>query len=171
MTIAIAALLVGCGSNSDGSGSDGYEVRADTTVTVAEPPLTKRQFVARVNKLCREAWDTVHDNWDVHVSAQEPELKGRERFQEAVRASLLAGIDFHIFDGIYDLGAPPGEERQIEEIIGPFQLAVELGQMERWKADSIADVAAQFERYNGRASRYGLDDCLVGKSNLRGLEI
>lgn len=165
--VAIAALLAGCGGDA---GGNGYQVRASTTMTIADPPLTKPQFVARVNAICREAWRTVWDNWEVYTSAQEPQLGEKERFAEAVRLSLLAGIDFHIFDNILDLGAPPGEQRRIEAIVGPFQEAVELGWADRWRAYSVAEVPPQFSQYNRLARRYGLDDCLVDGAHLRRLE-
>jgi hypothetical protein len=78
--------------------------------------------------------------------------------------------NFHIFDNFRILGAPAGEQRAIEEIIGPFQAAVELGWKERWRAYSIADIPPQFEIYNRRARRYGLDDCLVDKAHLQPIE-
>jgi hypothetical protein len=62
-------------------------------MTVAKPPIAKDRFVSRINKLCREAWNTVHDNWNVHTGTQDPKPSERERVEEAVRLSLLAGID------------------------------------------------------------------------------
>lgn len=164
LILAVAAPTAGCGSEDS---SDSYTPEASTTMTVAEPPLTEERFVRRVNAICREAWVTVFDNWEVHTRNQDPKLSKRERFEEAVRASLISGIVFHIFDNIRDLGAPSGEDEEIEEIIGPFQIAAELGWDERWRAYSTADVAEQFATYNERAEDYGLDDCLVTAARLR----
>jgi len=162
-------ILAGCGDDEAGD-SEAYAVEASTTVTVASPPLTKPQFVSRLNRICRKAWDTVHDNWDVYTGTQSLQLSARERFEEAVRLSLLAGLDFHIFDNVRALGAPPGQADEIEAIIGPFQAAVELGWKERWRAYSIEEIAPQFETYNRLARRYGLDDCLVTHARLGPLE-
>lgn len=107
------------------------------------------------------------DNWDVYTGNQDPKMSRRKRFEEAVRVSLLAGIVFHIFDDIRQLGAPPGQEGEIEEIIGPFQVAAELGWKARWRAYSVSDVAAQFETYNRRAETYDLHECVVDEVRLQ----
>jgi hypothetical protein len=164
------ALVLGCGGD-DGDASDGdqtYDPEASTTVSTAS--ITKAQFVKQVNKLCREAWVVVLDNWEVYTGTQDPKLNERKRFEEAVQLSLLAGVDFHIFDEIRQLGAPAGEERAIEEIIGPFQIAVELGWKNRWRAHSVVEIIPQFEDYNKRARRYGLDDCLVDETHIAPIE-
>lgn len=165
-------LVAACGGNGGSADADNssYTPEASTTMTVAKPALTKPQFVAQVNEICREAWVTILDNWDVYTGTQDQKLSERERFSEAVRLSLLAGMDFHIFDNILRLGSPPGEQEEIEEIIVPFQIAVELGWKERWQAYSVPEVVSQFETYNERAERYGLDDCLATEARLRPIE-
>lgn len=165
MAMLAAALAQGCGG--DGSGEGGYTPEAAITMTAAKPPLSKEQFVGRTNRICRKAWRTVLENWADYTSWQDTEVSKRKRFEEAVRLSLLAGIDFHIFDNIRALGSPPGEEEAIEAIIRPFQVAVELGWKERWRAYSVADVVPHFATYNRRARTYGLDDCLVDAPHLR----
>jgi hypothetical protein len=170
-----AVLAGGCGGNGDSDsgsaeGSQTYEVEASTTMTVASPPITKAQFVKRLNKICRKAWVTVRDNFDEYSGTQNPKLSEKARFEEAARLSLLAGLDFHIFDNVRFLGAPKGERREIERIIGPFQASVELGQKERWDAHSVAEVATQFADFNALARQYGLDDCLVNEGHLGALE-
>lgn len=170
-TLSVALASAGCGGDGSASGEgQAYDVVASTTMTVASPRLTKAQFVQRMNKLCREAWVTVNDNFKQHTGWQDREDSARDRFVEAVQVSLLAGIDFHIFDNFRILGSPPGEERQIEKMIGPFQASVELGQLGRWRAYSVEEIPPQFEEFNRRAARYGLDDCLVDEAHLRKID-
>lgn len=171
LTISLA-IASGCGDDGDASGEGGgYQVQASTTMTVASPPLTKAQFVAQMNKTCRKAWATVVDNFAVYSGTQDPEeMSRRRRLAESIQLSLLAGVDFHIFDNFRILGGPRGEERAIEEIIGPFQLAVELGQL-RLRLFTFPQVAEHFADYNRRAARYGLDDCLVDLPHLRRLKL
>lgn len=164
MLVLLALPLAACGGDGP---AESYDPEASTTMKIAKPPLSQAQFVRRVNGICREAWETVLDNWEVHTGNQDLKISQRKRFEEAVRVSLLAGIVFHIFDDIRQLGAPVGDEQEIEEIIGPFQIAAELGWKERWRAHNTADVEAQFETYNERARAYGLDDCLVDEAHLR----
>jgi hypothetical protein len=176
--LAVAAVLVlqtGCGGDGDsasaGDAEDkGYTVQASTTMGTASPRLTKPQFLAYINKVCREAWPTLHENWDVYSRTLDPKLSRKERFSRAVRESLLAGITFHIFDDIHMLGAPRGDEETTEQIIGPLQETTELGQLGRWRAYSIPELLPHFDEYNERAHQYGLDDCLVTVAHLRPID-
>jgi hypothetical protein len=166
--MAFGAAVAGCGGdNGDATASDdqGYSVEADTTMTTAN--LDKAQFVSRVNKICRKSWPIVVHNFAEYSETQDPRFSKKARFAQALHLSLLAGIDFYIFDGIYNLGAPPGQERQVEEIIGPFQSAVERGQKELVPLSSRAQAVALFDDYNQRARQYGLTDCLVDKERLQ----
>lgn len=131
--------------------------------------VSKAQFVPRVNKICREAWKIIVDNFHIYSSTQDPTLSKRERTKEAIQLSLLAGLDFHIFDEIRILGAPRGEETTVEEIIGPFQASVEKGQKNP-TADSLEQVPAKFAEYNQRAAQYGFNDCLVDAAHLQEIE-
>lgn len=82
-------------------------------------------------------------------------------FAAAIERSLLAGVDFHIFDNFRILGSPPGDERTLEEMIEPFQAAVELGQKKIEPVNTLDEVAELFANYNVRARDYGLLDCLT----------
>lgn len=128
--------------------------------------LAKAQFISRVNEVCRKAWGRIAHNFSEYSETQDPTLGKRARFAEAVQLSLLAGIDFDIFDSIYRLGAPPGEERQIEEIIGPMQSAVERGEKRLVPLSSVALVAKLFGDYDRRARQYGLTECIVNGARL-----
>jgi hypothetical protein len=165
--VAIVA-FTGCGGDGsvDAAGRT-YKTEASTTMTVYRPSLTKAQFVDRINKVCRKTWTIVLNNWNEYVSRKDGK---KEWFDDAVRGPLLAGIDFYIFDKIRVLGAPPGQEEEIEAIIGPFQIAVELGWNKHWQAHSLEEVFPHFATYNERAQKYGLDDCLVNAEHLHLLE-
>jgi hypothetical protein len=163
-------LASGCGGNDSngGASTQAYDPEASTTLTTAA--IGKAQFVKRANELCRRAWVEIRENWDEYSSTQDPKLSEKKRFEEAVQLSLLAGLDFHIFDEIRSLGAPRGEEQAVEKIIGPFQIAVELGWKNRWHAHSVAEVTPNFQEYNERARSYGLDACLVDEAHIGPLE-
>lgn len=170
--MALSVMAASCGSDSDdtlpGARSDTYSVEASTTMRTVS--ITRVRFVRRMNKACRKAWPVIVGNFLEYVAAQAPEVGKRERIAKAIRGPLLAGIDFYIFDYFRYLGAPPGDERKLEEIIGPMQVAVELGEKRLAPTDSIAQVLELFEDYNRRAGQYGLDDCLVKRSNLKQIE-
>jgi hypothetical protein len=132
--------------------------------------IDKAQFISRVNKICRQAWVIIVDNFAKYSDTQDPTLSEKARFAEGLHLSLLAGIDFHIFDNIYDLGAPPGEERETEKIIGALQSADERGRKNLVPLSSVTQVTELFDEYNQLARRYGLDDCLVDDTHVRKIE-
>lgn len=174
-TIAFAGFLAGCGGDDDSDADAApkptvatYDPEASTTMTAAS--ITKAEFIRRMNEICRQSWKKVRDNWRVYGITQDASLSRKERTAEAIEESFLAGIDFYIFDNFRILGAPQGEERKIEEIIEPFQAAVELGWKKIEAVNTFPEVAELFSDYNGRAHRYGLDDCLVNKAHLAPLE-
>lgn len=178
---AFAAVVSGCGgsssssaddspsSSANSSGDHGYVVEADTTLTTAN--LDRAQFIARVDKICRQAWPIIYKNFTEYSATQDPRYSKKARFTEALHLSLLAGIDFHIFDYIYELGAPPGEEQEAEKVIGTLQSAVERGEKSLAPLATIPQAVKLFGEYNQRARDYGFtDECLVDRSHLRKLE-
>jgi hypothetical protein len=175
--LAAAVLLGGCGSDdgsatADKSDAKGYTVKAVTTVSVAKPPLSTARFTARVNGICRRAWRVILANWRYYTIPTQAtaKLSASRRFAEAVRLSLLAGIVFHIFDEIQELGAPRGQVAAVERLIGSLQRSAELGELGKWKAHSVSEIPPNFAAYNARARRYGLEECLVDGARLAPIE-
>lgn len=162
---------LGCGGSSSGDSSAGtytvggrtYTVEASTTMDVVA--LSRAQFTARINRACRERWPRIRKFFVEYTALEDPKLNGRERFDEAVRESLLNSIDFHIFDSIHMLGAPKGERGQIEEMIGALQLTIERGQ--KLHIYSLDQLLAQFAAFNRQARAHSLDDCLINPAHLR----
>lgn len=169
--LALAA-VAGCGGDTKEAPPrptvQTYDPEASTEMTTAS--LTRAEFVRRMNGTCRRAWATVWDNWRVYSRTQDRKQSKRARTAEAIELSLLAGIDFHIFDNFRAIGAPPGDERRLEATIEPFQAAVELGWEKIEPVSTFAEVAELFGPYNKRALAYGLDDCVVDGPHLRKLE-
>jgi len=132
--------------------------------------IGQAEFVKQTNRTCREAWPTIVDNFAKYSSWQDPKLSERRGFAEAVQLSLLAGIDFHIFDEIHDSPVPDGQGDDVEEIIGTMQYAVEQGQQRLAPIATPAQVVALFADYNALAREYGLGDCLVDRARMRQLD-
>jgi hypothetical protein len=153
--IAVPAMS-GCGGDNGASsaanGDKKFEVQADTTMTTGS--LSKAQFIVHANALCRKGWPRVRENYKEYTGFQDRKGSQKERFAETVRLSLLASIDFHIFDNIHFLGAPEGEAADVEEIIGPLQEAVERGQRLQ-PIYSPAELWPLFAVFNRRARAYG----------------
>lgn len=171
MAIAVLAVLaVGCGGGTGGDTSAGgdhkFPVNADTTVTPVQA-LSKAKFVAHVNDLCRRKWPFVLNavrQTRNFTRKLYPQTSPLQRYIRGVHVSYFAAIDYHIFDEIHRLGAPPGETQAVEDVIGSMQEGVERGQQTR--VTSPAQVKALFVDYNRIARRYGLDQCLVEGAHL-----
>lgn len=174
VAVMAATAFLGCGGDSgagDGSATnENFRVVADTTMTTASPPLSKARFIAVTRRICRQGWTVVQDNFRKYLSWREPPETKRERFEKTVQLSLLAGVDFHIFDEIQRLGAASGEERKIEAIIGALQTSVEMGQQLHWRAHTLGEIPPHFRTYNRQAEEYGLSGCAVSMANLRPIE-
>jgi hypothetical protein len=162
-----AILAAGCGGSDEGTAatdSHGYTVQAVTTVSPNK--LTKAEYIARANQICRQGWHIVLQNFAEYSGWQSPKMTREEVFTKSVRLSFLAGLDFHIFDRLHQLGSPKHEEHRVETVIGAMQLAVELGQV-KVLIRSVPQLNSQFADYNRRAHRYGLNRCLVDGARLR----
>lgn len=174
VSLFIAALFLvasaaGCGggqdtSNSNPGNSDGvFSVRADTTVT--DTSLSKAQFITRMNKICRHGWHVILADFAKYSGWQGPNLSRKDLYAKAIRNSFLSGLDFEIFDEFRFLGAPREEANEVEEVIGPMQIAVERGQRQV-PVTNAGILEALFSEYNLRAQQYGLKDCLVSGAHL-----
>jgi hypothetical protein len=172
LALTATGVAAGCGGSGDAAeggpgtytvGGKTYTVEAGTTVNPTAP-LPKPRFVVHFNALCRQSWKTIGENFSVFSAMQETRGGPQQRFAEAVQLSVLPGIDFHIFDEIHLFGAPKGQKRQVEELLGTLQAGVEHA--EKLQIVSAAELLPLFETYNQRAHQYGLDACIVSKAHL-----
>jgi hypothetical protein len=168
-TTMLLVFVAGCsGGDSEGTGGEKpFTVQASTTITAGKLP--RPQFVDRVNKFCRKAWLIILDNFAQYYRWQTKKLSESKRFSMTARLTLMAGIDFYIFDKIYELGAPGEDRLEIEEMIGAMQEAVERGQR-LGPLHSVAEITALFADFNRRAGQYGLSDCLVDETHIAEIE-
>lgn len=164
--LVVVMALIGCGGGSaTGEGMTAFDVEADTTMTPAAK-LTKADVIAHMEKVCPKAWRRIRSNFALYLRTQHRKRSHRERTASAIRVSLMADIDFHIFDDLHAFGAPPGEKIRLERIIGAMQEAVERGQR-LGPLHSASEVVELFAKFNRRGSRYGLDACLVDRAHLK----
>jgi hypothetical protein len=159
-------LAAGCGSEGHGE-TQGSTVRASTTMIV-RPALTRPEFVSEVNDICRRRWRFVLNavkQTAVMWLRNHPKVGVEQNFARALHISYFVSIDFHIFDPIQRLGAPPGQKEAIERVIGTMQEAVERGER-TGGISSAAQLTTLFADYNRKARHYGIDRCLVAGPRL-----
>jgi hypothetical protein len=141
-------------------------VQAALDIEAADPPLSKSQFVTRVNGLCRQAWATIRQDLADYRGAQNRGLSAQRRFRQMIARSLSPKVESQIFDRIMALGTPRRERVEVEEIMRWLGEAIEIGQGE-YPVTSPVVVWDLFDMFNPLARRYGLSQCLVNRAHTR----
>ncbi len=160
--IAVTTSAGGCGAEDESAPGSSATTLSSTPVRAA-PGLTKHEFLAHVNDLCQRKWHFILHAFREYrgdLGSTEPALSNRQRYAKAARLAYLPSLNFHIFDHVRSLGAPPGEEVEVEEVITKMQYAIRRGgQMQ--PATHRAQFETLFADYNHAAGAYGLDECLA----------
>lgn len=101
--VALAAVVAGCGGGDD----------SDTSAS-----LTKAEFIKKADAICEEGNESI--NTEVDEFAEEkgttPEKMTKEQQEEFVE-QVVAGEIHSQAEEIGDLGAPSGDEEQIEAMV------------------------------------------------------
>ncbi len=165
-TVAIAALLVGCG----GGGDDGGRGASSTSSAAHGPPklgasMSKSRYLARANAICKRSWPAILHNTAEYARRQKPGMSEEARVADLIRLSYMAGFDFYIFAKLLAWGPPRDDREEGKAMIEALREATENGLhwMRITSREQLADV---FADYNRRASRYGLGQCLVAGPHL-----
>lgn len=165
----LAAIAVGCGgaSNNPAGNSAGESVVGVSSI-FAVKSLTKPEFVAHANDICRRRWRFVQNSvreTRVLWGKQHPRVSTQDNYVRSVRLSYFAAINFLIFNEIRRYGSPPGQEQAIGEVIGAIHEASLRGERGE-PLTSVAELEELFAGYNRKARDYGLDECLATGSHL-----
>ena len=156
--IAAAAILAGCGGDS------GFAVQGDTTVT-PRASLTKAEFIRRADNLCMRNWHLVVADFLEYrdgLRTSEPQLTAEQRLVKAIRSAYFEAIDPRIVTELQAIGAPAGEAKAVEELIGSMQEAIERGERGE-PVTTRPGVMALFAGYNRKAERYGIPQCRMSR--------
>ncbi|HET9162398.1 MAG TPA: hypothetical protein VFN89_02990 [Solirubrobacterales bacterium] len=144
-TVLAAALLVaGCGSSDDNG----------TTAS-----LSKAQFVKQGNAICRKGNAQIESEFEEF--AEEHHLGKHEKpskkvLAEATETVLIPAITTQI-EGLRALGAPEGDEGEIDEILSGAEEALE--EAEEDPAAFTEGEPTKFKQVNKKARAYGLTVC------------
>lgn len=162
---AIGPIMGGCGSSTD---DDPKETTGRSTLQKIGLPvfvnsLTKAQYLARANKLCRRSWADMLNEFTYYRNRRNPNADQSRLFAYVSKESFLPHMQFW-FDDISYLGAPRDEEVKVEDMLKALQWAVHSGQERRIPSASF--LVAVFSSFNQLAREYGLDGCLVTKATL-----
>jgi len=110
--VALAALIAGCGGGDD---------TTDETVT-----LTKTEFIKQADQICEEGNKSINTGVDQFAEEKgtTPEKLTKDQQEEFVE-QVVAGDIRTQAEEIGDLGAPSGDEEQIEQMVDAVESAAD----------------------------------------------
>jgi hypothetical protein len=142
---AIAMIAAGCGGGGD-STSDSSS-------------LTKAEFLKQGNAICAKGNKEIQEGFEEFAKENgfsEKKQPTKAQLTEVVETVVLPKVRGQV-EGIKALGAPSGEEAQVEAITDAAEEALEKGEEE--PAAMASEKADPFAKANKKASAYGLVKC------------
>ncbi|HMJ72195.1 MAG TPA: hypothetical protein VK471_02395 [Solirubrobacterales bacterium] len=157
--IAIAAIVVGCGGGGDSSSSSGGE--SDGSGSIKTSLLSKPVFIKKASEACRKKRTGLIQRIIEYQASHE--VKGAPEgalIAKAIKAVQIPTVESEM-EAIRALGAPSGDEAEIEAILAAHQAAID----ELRKAKQINDYE-EVEKYFADATKkleaYGFKACANG---------
>jgi hypothetical protein len=156
LATAIVALLAvaGCGDD-DENGSDG----SSAEISVTTSSLTKPQFVSKAIGICEEERQQIPTRSEAYQRTAPKDQSPEEVYEGGIRQVIVPTFQGEV-EKITKLGAPKGDEAQVEALLVAQQEAID----EVTALDTIKDinqVAGHFTDANKLMRKYGLVNCMV----------
>ncbi len=148
--LALAIAAAGCGSSDDST---------DTDTASVDVTITKKQLIAQGDAICKQGNEEIEEGFDRYAEEndipkdQEP---SDEQGVEIVETVLVPNLTTQA-ELIRGLGAPEGDEEQVEELVDSLDEAIETAEDDpealfNEDTDPFGDV-------NGQAQEYGFSEC------------
>ena len=153
MLLGVVALVViaGCGSSGDSSGS---------TSADSGSSLTKAELIKQGDAICEEGNENVES--EANEFAKENGIdteKPSKSDQEEVVSEVVAPAILVEAEKIGDLGAPSGEEEEVEAIVDAVESAAEEAEADPSSIIEEGEDGGPFAEANKLASAYGFKVC------------
>lgn len=150
----------GSGSASSEGSAEGSGGEGGSGTEVTTSSLSKAQFVKQGNLACSREKEELTKRVAGYPGAGNTEGKSKEEiYAEEVRALLIPTFEGEI-QRLQELGAPAGEQQQIEALLAAKQKATEEVAAQK-SLGSIYDVARYFATSNQLMIGYGLNICTI----------
>jgi len=153
---AFAVAIAGCGGGDDSSSTT-----ASTGVSGATgasgAPLTKEQFIAQADAICKKGNDTIDQAAGQVFGGQQPSAAQIEQF---ANDTAIPAIQQEI-DGISALTPPAGDEDQIQAILDAVNSGLDQVRQDP-QSLATSDNAGPFAEADQLANDYGLKVCGKG---------
>src|SRR4051794_1795795 len=132
--LAFGAIAAGCGSSGDDSSTS---------------DLTKAEWIAKADSICQQGNQTINQAAQQQFGNQKPTAAEVQQF---ATGTALPNTQSQV-DQIKALGAPSGDEDQVNKILDTVQADID-------KAKSAGDIeSSTFDDGNALAKQYGLKVC------------
>jgi hypothetical protein len=163
---AIVLLIAGCGGGSDsGSTSAGESATSagsessQAVQPVTTSSLSKPDFIAKADKICQRESEHLLELIVNYIAEHKshPGQSEEEVAAEGVGKVLAPKFQAQI-DQIHELGAPAGDEKQVEALLKAMQHAV-FALEKRNEIDLSTGVDREFQQAGELALDYGLETC------------
>ncbi len=153
MLLAAVATAAAAGCGGDSSGSDDAASASPAPTTVTSSSLSKSAFLKQGNAICTKGAKQVET-----ALANLGKLKGKaaEAAARAFVPTFVAMVE-SVIGEIQELGAPSGDEAEVEAILSAMQQAGKEGSED--PEATIEDLARSFKKPDKLASDYGLTSC------------
>jgi hypothetical protein len=117
--VALAALIAGCGGGGD--------TTTDESVT-----LTKTEFIKQGDAICKKGNDQSEKEAEEFAKENDFKLEkaSKEQIEGAVAEVLVPNLNRQA-EELDELGAPEGDEKQVEKIIVSLEVAAEKSKKTR----------------------------------------
>jgi hypothetical protein len=148
-------------SESDDSSSDSSS-ESDTSVSASS--LSKPAFVKQANKICAVGAQKALGFTPKDTQASEAEYTA-EWIEVAIGPSFQ-----DVVDQIVELGAPAGDEEQVEAFVGSLQEAVDELEGDPDSYSSIQDVEKTLVQASDEARAYTLTRCAFARETSAGTQ-
>lgn len=146
LTAAILVVVAGCGGT-------------DSTAAINSPSkssgITKAELIKRGDAICRKT-DTVQKEAFAAYNEKHGEATTSKELEKALVKSALPPIEAEI-EELAALGAPRGDELQINAIVAGFEKA--LKGAEKHPDTLLGTDEGEFAQPDKRAGTYGFKDC------------
>lgn len=150
MLVAVLA-VAGCGSGGDDRGKN-------VAQTTATGPLTKKQFIAAADRLCRATSKKIATAaTNLRESARTTKTIPVQDVSRFLTQTSLPAYD-DLLDDLRELRPPAGDEQEIDRLIASIAGAIDTAKADpvKYSKNGSPD---PFDDANSRAMTYGMKDC------------
>jgi hypothetical protein len=143
--LAVALFVAGCGS--------------DSSTTDSTASITKAEFVKQGNAICKEGNEKIESEFEKFAKENklsEKKAPTEAQLEEASEEFLIPQITKQV-EGLRALGAPSGEEEQVNTLLDNAEAALE--EVEDDPSLLSGEKSEPFEDVNKEARAVGLTTC------------